>query len=206
MAITATSAVTGGPESAATETRSPSVVTAESGSVANGGSPAHDGLGQLVEEPRGVEKPLPVDADARHDAVRELRTQGLEFGALELLERHRHADALNERYLAQEALGRAGVLEARADRELGGRTMNTLAPKCHRRAGSRRGEAGTPRAPEKLRELGLNSPVVSDKDFDLSGKLGMYGTPSAVLVDENGRFASEVAIGAANIWALVGRN
>lgn len=60
--------------------------------------------------------------------------------------------------------------------------------------------------PEKLRELGLTSPVVSDKNFDLSAKLGMYGTPSAVLIDENGRFASEVAIGAANIWALVGRN
>jgi thiol-disulfide isomerase/thioredoxin len=60
--------------------------------------------------------------------------------------------------------------------------------------------------PDKLRVLGLVSSVVSDKDFDLSGKLGMYGTPSAVLIDRKGRFASEAAVGAANIWSLVGRN
>jgi hypothetical protein len=33
----------------------------------------------------------------------------------------------------------------------------------------------------------------------------MLGTPSAVLIDENGRIISETAIGAQNIWALVGR-
>lgn len=60
--------------------------------------------------------------------------------------------------------------------------------------------------PDELRELGLLSPVVADADFKLSEKLGMFGTPSALLVDENGKFASEIAVGAPNIWALIGRN
>jgi hypothetical protein len=35
--------------------------------------------------------------------------------------------------------------------------------------------------------------------------MGMFGTPSAVLIDENGIIATETAVGASNIWALLGR-
>lgn len=54
-------------------------------------------------------------------------------------------------------------------------------------------------------EMGLKAPIVLDKGNKLSAKLGMFGTPSAVLIDENGRFASEVAIGAKHIWSLIGK-
>lgn len=57
---------------------------------------------------------------------------------------------------------------------------------------------------DELRELGIEAPIIIDEGNEVGEKLGMYGTPSAVLVDENGRFASEIAIGAPNIWLLVG--
>jgi hypothetical protein len=53
--------------------------------------------------------------------------------------------------------------------------------------------------------LGLRSAIVLDKDHDVSEKLGMYGTPSAVLIDETGTIISEAAIGSPNIWALIGK-
>ncbi len=56
------------------------------------------------------------------------------------------------------------------------------------------------------RDLGLSSPVIIDKDYAVAAKLGMHGTPSAVLVNENGKFVSEIAIGAPNIWALIGKS
>jgi thiol-disulfide isomerase/thioredoxin len=52
---------------------------------------------------------------------------------------------------------------------------------------------------------GLNSPVVFDRDYAVSTKFGMFGTPSAVLVDESGIIATETAVGSPNIWALLGR-
>jgi thiol-disulfide isomerase/thioredoxin len=55
------------------------------------------------------------------------------------------------------------------------------------------------------RELGLRSPIVIDKEYKTSEKLGMSGTPSAVLIDEEGRIATETGIGAQNIWALIGK-
>lgn len=55
------------------------------------------------------------------------------------------------------------------------------------------------------RELGLRSPVVIDKDHKTSEMLGMFGTPSAVLIDEEGRIATETGVGAQNIWALIGK-
>ncbi len=55
------------------------------------------------------------------------------------------------------------------------------------------------------REIGLRSPIVLDKSYKVAQKLGMHGTPSAVLVDSEGKFASELAIGAPNIWALIGK-
>lgn len=58
---------------------------------------------------------------------------------------------------------------------------------------------------EKNRSMNLQSPVILDTNRNISKQLGMKGTPSAVLVDENGRIASETAIGAAQIWTLLGK-
>lgn len=54
-------------------------------------------------------------------------------------------------------------------------------------------------------EMGLNSPVVLDNERKLASELGMSGTPSAVLINENGKVISEVAVGADKIWTLVGK-
>lgn len=54
-------------------------------------------------------------------------------------------------------------------------------------------------------ELGLESPVIIDKGHKTSTGFGMWGTPSAVLVNEDGKIISETAIGAPDIWALVGK-
>ncbi|MGC2237518.1 MAG: TlpA disulfide reductase family protein [Pyrinomonadaceae bacterium] len=58
---------------------------------------------------------------------------------------------------------------------------------------------------ETHKALQLNSPIILDKNYKTAERLGMSGTPSAVLVDENGKIVSETAIGAGNIWALVGK-
>jgi thiol-disulfide isomerase/thioredoxin len=62
-----------------------------------------------------------------------------------------------------------------------------------------RGEA------EENRELGFRSTIVLDDEREVVKKLGMEGTPSAVLVDENGKIASQVAVGEKRIWALIGK-
>jgi hypothetical protein len=49
---------------------------------------------------------------------------------------------------------------------------------------------------ERHRKLDLQSPIVLDKDRKISKELGMIGTPSAVLINENGKIISETAIGA----------
>lgn len=54
-----------------------------------------------------------------------------------------------------------------------------------------------------IRGLDLKSPIVLDKGYAVAENLGMHGTPSAILIDERGRFASEIAIGAPNIRALI---
>lgn len=54
-------------------------------------------------------------------------------------------------------------------------------------------------------EMGLNSPVVLDNERKLASQLGMNGTPSAVLINENGKIISEIAVGSEKIWSLVGR-
>lgn len=59
--------------------------------------------------------------------------------------------------------------------------------------------------PEEHKEIGLNSPIILDEDYETATKFGMFGTPSAVLVNENGKIISETATGAGNIWALVGK-
>jgi len=58
---------------------------------------------------------------------------------------------------------------------------------------------------EPHRKLNLESPIILDKDRKISDELGMNGTPSAVLINENGKIVSETAIGADNIWTLIGR-
>ena len=55
------------------------------------------------------------------------------------------------------------------------------------------------------REIGLRSPIVLDKSYKTAQRLGMHGTPSAILVSSDGKFASELAVGAPNIWALIGK-
>lgn len=55
------------------------------------------------------------------------------------------------------------------------------------------------------KNLKLDSPILLDKNYQTAEKFGMAGTPSAVLVDENGKIVSETAVGAGNIWALIGK-
>jgi hypothetical protein len=49
---------------------------------------------------------------------------------------------------------------------------------------------------------GLRSPVLLDPDFKVAWTFGANGTPMAVLVDEEGQIASEVAAGAEAVLAL----
>jgi thiol-disulfide isomerase/thioredoxin len=61
--------------------------------------------------------------------------------------------------------------------------------------------AGTVEANEAME---LNSPVVLDQQFATGRAFGVSGTPSAVLVDEDGKIASEVAVGAPAVLELAG--
>jgi peroxiredoxin/uncharacterized membrane protein YphA (DoxX/SURF4 family) len=54
-------------------------------------------------------------------------------------------------------------------------------------------------------DMGLTSPVILDEGHKTASGFGMFGTPSAVLVDESGRIISETAMGAPHIWSLVGK-
>jgi hypothetical protein len=47
--------------------------------------------------------------------------------------------------------------------------------------------------------------VILDEGHKTAAGFGMYGTPSAVLVNEDGVIVSETAIGAPDIWALIGK-
>ncbi len=58
---------------------------------------------------------------------------------------------------------------------------------------------------EKNRELEIQSPIVLDDERKVANALGMKGTPSAVLINEDGKIVSEVAMGAPQIWGLIGR-
>ncbi len=50
--------------------------------------------------------------------------------------------------------------------------------------------------------LGLRSTVVLDQGFATGSAFGTNGTPSAVLVDEEGKIASEAAVGAPAVLTL----
>ena len=55
---------------------------------------------------------------------------------------------------------------------------------------------------EANKEMGLASPVLLDQQFATGRAFGASGTPSAVLVDAEGKVASEVAVGAPAVWEL----
>jgi peroxiredoxin len=57
---------------------------------------------------------------------------------------------------------------------------------------------------EANQALGLKSPVLLDPTFSVGRAFGVSGTPSAVLVDADGRIATPVGVGAAGVWALAG--
>jgi peroxiredoxin/uncharacterized membrane protein YphA (DoxX/SURF4 family) len=57
---------------------------------------------------------------------------------------------------------------------------------------------------EANRAMGLLSPIVLDQGFSTGQAFGASGTPSAVLVDAEGRIASAVAVGAPAVMALAG--
>jgi thiol-disulfide isomerase/thioredoxin len=57
---------------------------------------------------------------------------------------------------------------------------------------------------EANREMGLSSTVVLDQQFAVGRTFGASGTPSAVLVDAEGKVASEVAVGAPAVMELAG--
>jgi thiol-disulfide isomerase/thioredoxin len=56
--------------------------------------------------------------------------------------------------------------------------------------------------PESNADLQLTSPVLLDSSFATGSAFGANGTPMAVLVDEEGKVASEVAAGAAAVLQL----
>jgi thiol-disulfide isomerase/thioredoxin len=55
---------------------------------------------------------------------------------------------------------------------------------------------------EANKQMGLDSPVVFDQNFSVGRSFGAGGTPSAVLVDKEGKVASEVAVGAPAVLEL----
>jgi len=57
---------------------------------------------------------------------------------------------------------------------------------------------------EANREMELTSPVLLDQQFATGRAFGASGTPSAVLVDAQGKVASEVAVGAPAVMELAG--
>jgi peroxiredoxin len=89
-------------------------------------------------------------------------------------------------------------------------------PHCQRLAEDlRRWEAELPRSAPRLlivssgdpaanRALGFRSPVVLDEGFAIGKAFGARGTPSAILVDAEGRIASTVGVGARDVLALAG--
>ncbi len=57
---------------------------------------------------------------------------------------------------------------------------------------------------EANEEMGLSSTVVLDQQFSAGRAFGASGTPSAVLVDAEGKIASEVTVGAPRVLELAG--
>ncbi len=58
---------------------------------------------------------------------------------------------------------------------------------------------------EASAEIGLRAPVLRDQGFATGRAFGAGGTPSAVLIDAEGKIASEVAVGTPAVLELAGR-
>jgi peroxiredoxin len=56
---------------------------------------------------------------------------------------------------------------------------------------------------EANKAMGLRSPVVLDQDFNIGHQFGADGTPMAILVDAEGKIASELAEGAPDVLRLM---
>jgi peroxiredoxin len=54
----------------------------------------------------------------------------------------------------------------------------------------------------KNQSLGLSSPVLLDEELTIGPAFGVHGTPMAVLIDDKGKIASEVAVGASAVLGL----
>lgn len=52
------------------------------------------------------------------------------------------------------------------------------------------------------RDMGLRSDILLDPGFNVGPLYGASGTPSAILVDEHGKIASQVSVGASAVFAL----
>jgi peroxiredoxin/uncharacterized membrane protein YphA (DoxX/SURF4 family) len=61
----------------------------------------------------------------------------------------------------------------------------------------------SPGSVDDNRAMGLRSPVLIDATFSVGSRYGAAGTPMAVLVDAEGRIASEMAAGAPAVLALL---
>jgi hypothetical protein len=59
--------------------------------------------------------------------------------------------------------------------------------------------------PEEHKAFGLRSPIILEKGHKSAGGFGMHGTPSGVLINEEGTFVTETAVGAVYIWSLIGK-
>jgi peroxiredoxin len=57
---------------------------------------------------------------------------------------------------------------------------------------------------EANKEMGIASPVLLDQNFATGRSFGASGTPSAVLVDAEGKVASDIAVGAPAVMELAG--
>jgi peroxiredoxin len=57
---------------------------------------------------------------------------------------------------------------------------------------------------EANREMGLSSTVVLDQQFEVGRAFGASGTPAAVLVDVEGKVASDIAVGAPAVLEMAG--
>jgi peroxiredoxin len=58
---------------------------------------------------------------------------------------------------------------------------------------------------EENQEMDLKGTVVLDDKREVAKQIGMSGTPSAVLVNEEGKVVSEIAVGSEQIWKLIGK-
>jgi thiol-disulfide isomerase/thioredoxin len=61
-----------------------------------------------------------------------------------------------------------------------------------------RGEA------EANRKQNLKSPILLEQEMEIQNLFGANGTPTGVIIDEDGKIASDVAVGAEEVFALVG--